>query len=69
MAFRLDLDAGRCQGYANCLIEAPQLWDFDEDTDRAVPLIDTPDESLRTVAEASVRNCPAQAISLTDIAS
>lgn len=66
MAFRLELDVGRCQGYANCLIEAPQLWDFDEDTDRAVPLDKTPDESLRVSAEASVRNCPAQAISLVD---
>ena len=33
MAIRVIFDASWCQGYANCLIEAPQVWDFDEDRD------------------------------------
>jgi ferredoxin len=67
MSFHLIFDSAKCQGYANCLIEAPELWDFDEDENRAVlrhALV--ADESLRGKAEASVRCCPAQAIQMTD---
>lgn len=66
MSFHLLLDANKCQGYANCLIEAPELWDFDEDTDRAVPLVAEPDESMREKALASVRCCPARAIEMVE---
>lgn len=65
MSFQLTFDPVKCQGYANCLIEAPELWDFDEDENRAVlrqRLVS--DESLRGKAEASVRCCPAQAIQI-----
>ncbi|WP_213571182.1 ferredoxin [Rhodococcus sp. USK13] len=67
MKIRLHLDAAKCQGYANCLIEAPTLWDFDDESDRAVLLVSELDESQRERAEASVRCCPAQAISIEEI--
>lgn len=67
MGFRLHLDIDKCQGYANCLIEAPALWDFDDDDDRAVLLISEPDDALRDRAEASARCCPAQAISIQEL--
>ncbi len=38
MAFKVIFDAERCQGYANCLIEAPEIWEFDENSDKAVLL-------------------------------
>jgi ferredoxin len=66
MGFRLHLDVNKCQGYANCLIEAPQLWDFDDDADKAVLITSTPADSQRDQAEASARCCPAQAISIED---
>ena len=64
MSFHITLDQGKCQGYANCLIEAPALWDFDEDTDQAVLKVEHPSDDLLPVAEASARCCPAQAIHL-----
>jgi ferredoxin len=65
MSFHLIFDSAKCQGYANCLIEAPELWDFDEDENRAVLRLDlVSDESLRGKAEASARCCPAQAIQI-----
>lgn len=66
MAFKVIFDAERCQGYANCLIEAPEIWDFDERTDKAVLRQAFPDDQLRARAEASMRGCPAGAIRIED---
>lgn len=66
MSFQVVFEASKCQGYANCLIEAPEIWDFDEDEDRAVLRIPDPGDSLRAKAEASARCCPAQAIRLEE---
>ncbi len=37
---RIELDLVKCQGYANCVIEAPELFDLDEVTNRALLLLD-----------------------------
>lgn len=66
MGFTVVFDGTRCQGYANCLIEAPGIWDFDEDNDTAVLLDETPGEEHRAAAEASARCCPANAIAVKD---
>ncbi len=66
MAFKVVFDAEKCQGYANCLIEAPEIWDFDENTDKAVLKQATLDDQLRARAEASMRGCPAGAIRIED---
>ena len=36
MAFKITVDLPACQGYANCLIEGPALFDIDDDTNKAV---------------------------------
>lgn len=69
MSYRVVFDPDKCQGYANCLIEAPEIWDFDETNDRALLKIVNPDPALRAKAEASARGCPAQAIRIEEIAS
>lgn len=66
MSYTIVFDAGKCQGYANCIIEAPEIWDFDEDANRAVPRDLQPGDPLRSKAEASARCCPAQAIRLEE---
>ncbi|WP_433585953.1 ferredoxin [Microbacterium hydrocarbonoxydans] len=66
MALTLTLDLHACQGYANCLIEGPALFDFDEDTDKAVVLIAEPGENLRSQAVAAQHGCPARAIHVTE---
>lgn len=66
MTIRMKFDARLCQGYSNCLIEAPEIWDFDEEMDVAVlknPMIDP---GLLERARASVRGCPAHAITLDE---
>ncbi|OUZ12207.1 hypothetical protein BHE97_03210 [Aeromicrobium sp. PE09-221] len=64
MAIIVKFDPSKCQGYANCLIEAPEIWDFDEDNDVALLIQDVVPDSLRVKAEASARGCPAHAITV-----
>lgn len=66
MGFRVELDLTRCQGYANCLIEGPDLFDFDDDTNKAILKVEEPAEALRAQAEASARGCPARAIAVVE---
>ncbi len=62
MSYNIKLDLELCQGYANCLIEAPSLFDIDEETDKAILLNSEPPDDLRQQAEAAQRGCPAKAI-------
>lgn len=66
MAYKLVFHRDLCQGYANCIIEAPEIWDFDEDEDIAVLRQEFPSDESR--AMASVRGCPAHAIIVEDVA-
>jgi ferredoxin len=61
---RADLDL--CQGHQMCLIEAPEVYAFDEDEDHVVVLYEQPDESLRTKVDQAVRYCPAMALSVEE---
>lgn len=64
MSLRVVLDLDRCQGYANCVVAAPEVFDIDEATGTAILLEQTPDEALRAAVEDAVRQCPTEAISL-----
>lgn len=66
MTYKVTFDPAKCQGYANCIIEAPELFDFDEDQNLAILLVAHPDESLRERAKAAERGCPAHAIGVED---
>ena len=59
-----DLDL--CQGHQMCQGEAPDVFDFDEDTDLVVVLQQHPDESLRPQVESAVRYCPAMALAIEE---
>jgi ferredoxin len=64
VSFRVVLDLGRCQGYANCVMAAPDIFDIDEEVGTAILLQETPDDALRAAAEDAVRQCPTEAISV-----
>ncbi len=63
--FEVVLDLGLCQGYANCVIAAPDLFDIDDATGTAILLVAHPAGDRRAAAEEAVRTCPAEAISIT----
>ena len=54
-----DLDL--CQAHQMCLIEAPEVFGFDEDADQVVVLDEHPDERCATQVDGAVRYCPAMA--------
>lgn len=54
-------DIGKCQGYANCVVAAPDVYDIDDDG-TVVILRSTVDDDERDVVEEAVRSCPAAAI-------
>jgi ferredoxin len=63
---RIELDASLCLGYGNCIAEAPEHFDLDEDTNLAIVLIENPDEQDRAAVEAAIRSCPAVALKLAE---
>ena len=59
------IDHDRCSGYASCVMAAMDLFDIDDDSGQAF-VKRQPDESERTKAEKAVRDCPTDAISITE---
>ncbi len=61
---KVHVDLARCDGYANCLIEAEQVFGLDDATGQAVLLLrDVPAELADEVRRAQA-SCPAQAIAV-----
>ncbi|MFE0421745.1 ferredoxin [Streptomyces sp. NPDC058953] len=56
----------KCRGYGSCMLEAPAVFDLDEDENRVVVLDAEPDERLRSRTERAVRSCPARALEVID---
>lgn len=56
-------DAGACQGYANCVIGADDVFDIDDDG-VVVVLRDTIDEADRERVATAARSCPVSALTV-----
>jgi len=54
-----------CEGNGNCEATAPELFRLDDD-DQLTVLDETPPEALREKAEAAVRSCPKNALSIEE---
>lgn len=63
---RVVVDLDTCQGYANCVVEAPDLFDVDDETGKAIVLMDEFDSDLAGDAQRAVDNCPVSAITIVD---
>ena len=63
---RVTVDLSRCQGYANCVSTAPEIFDLDDDSGQAVVLTPEVGTDQLDAARQAVDMCPAQAISLVD---
>jgi ferredoxin len=63
---RVSVDRGLCNGYANCLDAAPDVFDLGED-DIAVVLAPDHPEDRRADLERAAQRCPVKAITLTDV--
>lgn len=61
---RVTVDLNECLGYTNCIVEAPELFDVDDETGKAVVLVDLVEARLEDDARRAVANCPATAIAI-----
>ena len=60
---KADLDL--CQGYANCVMEAPKFFDINDDGVVVVLEEEFP-EGSRSRVEAAVRSCPVSALRIEE---
>ncbi|WP_300006903.1 ferredoxin [Pseudonocardia sp.] len=58
-------DLGACQGYANCMTDAADYFDIDDDGVVVVLRSTVPDEHRGRVEEAA-RSCPVNALVVVD---
>ncbi len=63
---RVVVDLDVCQGYANCIVEAPDLFDLDDETGKAIALVDLVEPNLEDDARSAVANCPVTAITIEE---
>jgi ferredoxin len=62
---RLEADLDLCQGHGVCQSEAPTVFRVTDDN--VVEILDpNPPEDLRTAVKEAVKNCPTQALTLTE---
>jgi ferredoxin len=59
------VNRGLCDGNGNCAAAAPEIFALDED-DQLHVLQETFGDDLRAKAEAAVRACPKNALSLSE---
>ena len=61
----LKADFGACQGYANCVDAAPEVYDIDDDG-VVVLLREEITEEERPRIEEAARSCPVNALTIED---
>ncbi len=54
-----------CEGFANCVVAAPDLFDLDED-DKVIILEGELDGGERARVEEAIRTCPVSALTIAD---
>ena len=64
---RVTVDLEKCLGYANCVADAPEVFEIPEESMVVRVLQDDPPAEMRSVVEAAALDCPARAITLTDV--
>jgi ferredoxin len=61
----VNVDLGLCNGYGHCVIEAPDYFELDEESGKAVVRKKELTEDDRAAVETAILLCPVQAISLS----
>lgn len=63
---RVTVDLEKCLGYANCVADAPEVFEIPEESMVVRLLQDDPPSEMRAAVEAAALDCPARAITLDD---
>ncbi len=64
MTYRVDIDETLCNGYGNCVVAAPEVFDLDADTNIAVVQPGRPVEEDGPALREAEADCPVRAIAL-----
>jgi ferredoxin len=62
---RIQVDAARCDGFGNCVMSAPDIFDLDEDGRVRLKLEEVGAERFDAVRRAAY-DCPVSAIAFTE---
>ncbi|MET0822396.1 MAG: ferredoxin [Aeromicrobium sp.] len=60
----ISADIGKCQGYANCMVQAPDHFDLDDDGKVEI-VNDAPSDIELDEVRAAVDSCPVRALALS----
>lgn len=60
------VDLDKCLGYANCVADAPDVFEIPEESMVVRVIDENPSEDLRAAVEAAALDCPARAITIAD---
>jgi ferredoxin len=60
----VDLDL--CEGCASCMVAAPEVFDIDDETGRAVVLVERPGPDQAAQVRTAVLHCPVRAVHVTE---
>lgn len=63
---RVIVDLSTCRGYASCMLEAPAVFDLDDDENVVRVLMEDPPDAMRPDVERAVRLCPTRSIAIAD---
>lgn len=63
---RVAVDLTLCQGYANCIGVAPQVFDLDDSGQAVLLKAELDDPADITAAEAAIPLCPVAAVTIED---
>lgn len=65
MTYRVTIDEATCNGYGNCVLAAPEVFDLDPVTNIAVVLEGHPVDDDAGALEEAEMDCPVRAIRLS----
>lgn len=63
---KVHADIDKCEGYANCVVAAPDVFSIDDEENIVVVMNADPAEDRREAVEEAVRNCPTSALSIEE---
>lgn len=62
---KIAIDWNLCEGNGICAVEAPEVFELDDD-DNLIVLVDEPADTQRERVDAAARSCPKRAISVEE---
>jgi len=63
---RIKIDPELCNGYGNCVMTAPDVFDLDNATNGAVVLAGHPTDADRIAVDEAIADCPTRAIRILE---